>query len=91
MRIEGETDRVYICTPQTQELKSLSSSILIRKENLPDTVVWNPWIEKAKAMADFDDNEYKNMICIEAGYVSQRFVLKAHQSTQMSQTIHITS
>lgn len=31
--------------------------VVVSKANLPDTVVWNPWIEKAKAMADLDDAE----------------------------------
>lgn len=33
--------------------------ISIQKINFPDAVVWNPWIDKAKGMADFGDEEYK--------------------------------
>jgi hypothetical protein len=29
------------------------------------TVVWNPWIDKAKKMKDFGDDEYKTMVCLE--------------------------
>ena len=28
-------------------------------------VVWNPWKAKAKGMADFDDSEFKECVCIE--------------------------
>ena len=41
-------------------------SILVEKLGSYSTVVWNPWIEKAKAMPDFGDQEFRKMICIEA-------------------------
>jgi D-hexose-6-phosphate mutarotase len=28
-------------------------------------VVWNPWIDKAAAMGDFGDDEYRRMVCVE--------------------------
>jgi glucose-6-phosphate 1-epimerase len=31
----------------------------VHKVNFPDAVVWNPWIDKSKSMADFGDEEYK--------------------------------
>ena len=33
--------------------------ITVQKEGLTDAVVWNPWAEKAKGMADFADDEYQ--------------------------------
>jgi D-hexose-6-phosphate mutarotase len=27
--------------------------------------VWNPWIDKSIAMADFGDDEYHQMLCVE--------------------------
>jgi glucose-6-phosphate 1-epimerase len=63
--------------------------VKLEKENFPDTVVWNPWIEKAKAMADFGDDEYKEMICVESGYVSQRRFLESGETFSMGQTISL--
>ena len=28
-------------------------------------VVWNPWVEKSKQMADMSDDGYKIMVCLE--------------------------
>jgi glucose-6-phosphate 1-epimerase len=40
------------------------------RDNLQDTVVWNPWVEKAKSMGDFSpDDDYKHMVCVEVGAV----------------------
>lgn len=53
------------------------------------TVVWNPWIEKAKSMADFGDDEYKKMICVESGYVNERVVLESNKTISLLQIISI--
>lgn len=34
-------------------------SVTVQRQGWPDAVVWNPWIEKAKATGDFGDEEYK--------------------------------
>ncbi|OMO79458.1 Aldose 1-/Glucose-6-phosphate 1-epimerase [Corchorus olitorius] len=39
-------------------------------------VVWNPWDKKAKAMADFGDDEYKHMLCVEAVAIEKPITLK---------------
>lgn len=40
------------------------------------TVVWNPWDKKAKAMADFGDDEYKHMLCVEPASIEKPITLK---------------
>ena len=81
VKISENVDSVYFKTNDEHTIIDHTSNpptkINIRKTNLPDTVVWNPWIEKAKAMGDFDDEEYKEMVCVEAGYVNERKVLAA--------------
>jgi len=72
IRIASEVDRVYLDTPHAVEIRdgSLRRAIRIEKENSLSTVVWNPWVAKARAMPDFGDEEYKHMICVESGNVS---------------------
>ncbi|KAK9099849.1 hypothetical protein Scep_023279 [Stephania cephalantha] len=40
------------------------------------TVVWNPWDKKSKAMADFGDDEYKHMLCVESAAVENPITLR---------------
>lgn len=52
-------------------------------------VVWNPWIEKAKGMGDFGDEEYKNMICVENGSVADWVKLAGGQTWIAGQTLTV--
>lgn len=38
--------------------------------------VWNPWDKKAKAMADFGDDEYKRMLCVDGAALEKPVSLK---------------
>ena len=67
IRITAETDRVYentrkICVVDDPGLKR---KITVEKSGSQTTVVWNPWIAKAAAMADFGDEEWPGMLCVE--------------------------
>lgn len=73
LRITGEVDRVYKSIKQdtTSIVQDGKSLFDITRDNLEDTVVWNPWREKAKAMGDFEPKDgYKNMVCVEVGAVN---------------------
>ncbi|CAB3990399.1 glucose-6-phosphate 1-epimerase [Paramuricea clavata] len=59
LQISANVDSVYKQTPNELKLLTGNHNIRITKENFPDTVVWNPWFEKAKQMSDFGDNEVK--------------------------------
>ena len=79
LRIGGETDRVYLDTASdvTVEDPGWRRSIRIEKTNSRATVVWNPHVNKAKAMADFGDEEWKEMICVETANVAKHAVVLA--------------
>ena len=76
IRIAGETDRVYLNTTSACVLRDpvLGRTITVEKENSATTVVWNPWIAKAKAMADFGDDEWPRMICVESANAGEAAV-----------------
>lgn len=68
---DGEVDRIYLNTPDTLIIadESARQHIIITKCGMPDVVVWNPWIEKSIRLADFGDDEYQQMVCVETGAV----------------------
>ena len=63
----GETDRIYLNTRATCVAHDPAGgrNISVAKDGSNATVVWNPWIAKAKAMPDFGDDEWPGMLCIE--------------------------
>src|SRR5690606_35955653 len=61
----AETDRVYAATG-TAVVDDGRRRIGAAKEGSAHTVVWNPWARKAAAMADYGDDEWPGMVCLEA-------------------------
>jgi len=57
------------------------------RERRPDVVVWNPWIDKSKRMADFGDDEFRTMVCVEPGNVRGREVLAPKQVAVLRQVL----
>jgi glucose-6-phosphate 1-epimerase len=86
IRIVSETDRVYLDTTGTVEIHDakLRRIIRVEKAGSASTVAWNPWIAKSKAMADFGDDEFRRMVCVEAGNVGQNQITLAPGKTSMS-------
>lgn len=64
VRFAGETDRIYLGTDAATAVTD-GRRITIDKRGSRATVVWNPWIDKAAAMADFGDDEWATMVCVE--------------------------
>ena len=83
IRISSEVDRVYLNTTGPVEIHDakLRRKISVTKTGSASTVVWNPWIDKAKAMADFGAEEYHNMVCIESGNVADNKITLAPGKT----------
>lgn len=77
IQFAGEVDRAYLNTISTTEIHDtgLRRVIRVEKEGSRSTVVWNPWIAKAKAMPDYGDEEYKEMVCVESGNVAENKII----------------
>ena len=67
IRFTGETDRVYLDTEATCVIHDpdLGRQIHIAKTGSRSAVVWNPWVEKTKGFADFPDQDWPTMVCVE--------------------------
>ncbi len=71
-----ETDRIYDGRVAGIKLvdQQWERSIDVVPEGSQSTVVWNPWIAKSQRMADFGNDEYLRMCCIETANVRKRAV-----------------
>ncbi|KAK9757863.1 hypothetical protein RND81_01G191300 [Saponaria officinalis] len=78
LTFESEVDRVYLSCPNAIAVidHGKKRTIVVRKKGLPDVVVWNPWDKKSKAMLDFGDEEYKQMLCVDGAAVENPITLK---------------
>ncbi|KAF2796197.1 galactose mutarotase-like protein [Melanomma pulvis-pyrius CBS 109.77] len=88
--ITGEVDRVYSKIPQdtTTVVEDGAPRFDVVRDNLQDTVVWNPWTEKAAAMGDFSpDAGFKEMVCVEVGAVNGWQKLEKGEVFEGGQTI----
>jgi glucose-6-phosphate 1-epimerase len=54
------------------------------------SVVWNPWAEKAAAMVDLGDPDWRGTVCLETGNIADNEVrLAADCEHQMSTAISV--
>ncbi len=67
VEIAGEVDRIYtgVDGDLVVEDPALGRRIRIAAEGSRSAVVWNPWIDTTKAMADLMDDDYAIMLCVE--------------------------
>lgn len=72
----GETDRVYLgeAPVVTVDDAAAGRQLRVTGEGSGTTVVWNPWIAKAAKMADFGDDEWPSMVCVETSNVASAAV-----------------
>lgn len=93
LRIAAETDRVY---PQPGTIvvddPALGRTLSVTASGSGNAVVWNPWVAKAAAMADFGDDEWREMLCIETCNVLDRSVTMAPGASHtMTATYAVTT
>lgn len=92
LRLTGETDRVYLDVPDRLAISDpgWSRRITIDKNGAASTIVWNPWPEKAAAMADLGADNWRGFVCVETGNVADnRIELAAGATHEMTARIRI--
>ena len=81
---DREVDRVYLAEGDVRVVDPVWHRTLdIDKSGSRATVVWNPWIEKSKRLADLSDDAYHDFLCIEAANTSVDVVRLAPQGTHL--------
>lgn len=72
LTVSQEVDRVYIDVTKDLTIVDpvLKRRIRISAPNTSTAVVWNPWSNGCQKMADLDDSDYRQFICVEAGNIA---------------------
>jgi glucose-6-phosphate 1-epimerase len=67
IRIAKETDQVHLNTRAACEISDVAwgRTLVVEKSGSDATVVWNPWIEKNRNLADMAPDDWRSMVCIE--------------------------
>lgn len=91
LSFDGECDSVFASTETLRLVDpGWERTLVIQKVGSPQTVVWNPWIDKAANMPDFGDDEWPGMLCVEAVVCrDQQVRLEPHTDYVLSQTITV--
>lgn len=88
------TDNAYLNTENTLEFSDpvLRRRVQIVKSGSRSTVVWNPWENGAKVLADLGDDEWRRFICVEASNILSCAVsLAPGEQHTMTATISVTA
>ncbi len=83
LKFTEETDRVFMATEGavTVEDPLMQRRLVVSKRGSRSTVVWNPWINKARNLPDYGDDEWPGMVCIETANVATDAVTVAPGQT----------
>lgn len=87
VHIGEEVDRIYFGAGGPLVLSEARQRLRIEAANFPDVVVWNPWQEKAAAMADLAPGDFRRFLCVEAALIGRPVQLAAGEQWWGRQTL----
>ena len=75
----GETDRIYLDTPEVVSIvdPQWNRRITLASSGSRSAVIWNPWVDRARELADMADDGWQRMLCIETANVWDDVVVLA--------------
>lgn len=79
IRFAGETDQLHLNTRTSVTISDPGwrRCIVIEKHGSKSTVVWNPWLEKATALADLGADAWPHFVCVEPANAAENAVTLA--------------
>jgi glucose-6-phosphate 1-epimerase len=87
VRVDDEIDRVYFGVDTPLLLIEAQRRLRIEAANFPEVVVWNPWQEKAAAIADLAAGDFRRFLCVEAALIERPMQLAAGEQWWGRQTL----
>lgn len=87
VRVEREIDRIYTGVRAPLTLSEARRRLHIEAANFPDVVVWNPWQDKAAAMADLQPADFRRFLCVEAALIERPARIAAGEQWWGRQTL----
>jgi len=85
-----ETDRAYLDSPSQIRFENFDGFYTLDKTNFKDVVIWNPYQEKAKQMADLGEENWNKFVCVESAVVKHEIVVNPNSTYNLSQKITLT-
>lgn len=66
---DREVDRLYQASGEIRvKDESLNRILIVQGSGSHTAVVWNPWIDKARSLADLPDEDYQRFVCVETAH-----------------------
>jgi len=92
LTLTGATDRPYLNTEATVTVDdpTLKRRVVVSKVGSKTTVIWNPWSTLAAGLADFGDEEWRQMTCVETANVADNtLTLRKNEAHTMESKISV--
>jgi glucose-6-phosphate 1-epimerase len=89
LRIDRHLDRFFFGVTTPVEVRESGTTVRVVQDTFTDVVVWNPWQELARKLADLPDDGYRHFVCIESAIVERPVFLAPGEEFLASQHLRV--